>query len=265
MTKIGIIIVAGGSGTRMGAGVPKQFLPVCGKEILVHALEKFLSALGSIGAANINAGAGAAIGKQAGKAGEQAENGAKNEAGIGTNMRKALTTNIAANINGSATISAEIVIVLPAGHIPAWNEIAAKHSLTDTHRVCAGGQNRFMSVYNGLEALGKCDIIAIHDGVRPLLSQELICRCLTLAGAEGTAIPVVEPVDSFRILTGGPTPNTPDPAPAQPAAETEASITGTESGNPQTGIAAEGPPVNSMEQINSPIHDSTRTCSTKKA
>lgn len=36
-----VIIVAGGKGTRMGAGVPKQFLPVAGKPVLMHTIERF--------------------------------------------------------------------------------------------------------------------------------------------------------------------------------------------------------------------------------
>jgi 2-C-methyl-D-erythritol 4-phosphate cytidylyltransferase len=217
----------------MGAEVPKQFLPVCGKEILVHTLEKFLSALESIGAA-IGAGAATLNTATAAKTAKQPETGALEDKSRGDCINN----------------SAEIVVVLPAGHIPVWNEITAKHSLTDTHRGCAGGRNRFMSVYNGLETLGECDIIAIHDGVRPLLSQELILRCLTLAESEGTAIPVLEPVDSFRMLTG-------NPCQIMPVAGIAASETGTESGNHKTGVAAEGLTADSAEQTILPINDST--------
>ncbi len=145
MSKTGVIIVAGGTGTRMGSEIPKQFLRVRGKEVLVYTLEKFLGAL---------AGAG-------------------------------------------------IVIVLPQEYFHLWESIADKHGLRGTHRVCAGGENRFMSVKNGLAVLGPCDIIAIHDGVRPLLSEEMIKKCFDIAAAEGTAIPVVEPADSFRMLSDG--------------------------------------------------------------
>ncbi|RMG68337.1 MAG: 2-C-methyl-D-erythritol 4-phosphate cytidylyltransferase [Bacteroidetes bacterium] len=41
--QLAALIVAGGSGSRMGAGVPKQFLPLGGKPILVHTLRRFLA------------------------------------------------------------------------------------------------------------------------------------------------------------------------------------------------------------------------------
>ena len=37
----GIIIVAGGKGMRMGADIPKQFIPIGGKPILMRTLERF--------------------------------------------------------------------------------------------------------------------------------------------------------------------------------------------------------------------------------
>jgi 2-C-methyl-D-erythritol 4-phosphate cytidylyltransferase len=40
-----VLIVAGGSGTRMNSGVPKQFMPLCGKPILLHTIERFVNAL----------------------------------------------------------------------------------------------------------------------------------------------------------------------------------------------------------------------------
>lgn len=43
MTKDYIIIVAGGKGQRMGSSVPKQFLLLCGKPVLMHTIEAFHS------------------------------------------------------------------------------------------------------------------------------------------------------------------------------------------------------------------------------
>lgn len=44
-------------------------------------------------------------------------------------------------------------------------------------------------------------LIAVHDGVRPLVSSDLILETVECAAAHGTAIPVVEAVDSLRQLT----------------------------------------------------------------
>ena len=142
MSSRGVIIVAGGSGTRLGADRPKQFLTVGGKEILVHTLERFLHAL-------------------------------------------------------SGTQS-KIVVVLPEVWIEEWREIAARHGLSDSPIVCAGGSSRIGSVRNGLAALGECDLVAVHDGVRPFVSAEMIERGFEVAEEFGSAIPVVEVVDTIR-------------------------------------------------------------------
>lgn len=56
---------------------------------------------------------------------------------------------------------------------------------------------------NGLAALKRDpELIAVQDGVRPLGSQELIRRTVAAAAEHGTAIPVIEPVDSFRETDG---------------------------------------------------------------
>ncbi len=98
----------------------------------------------------------------------------------------------------------EIMVVLPPGEIELWAGIAARNGLTGLHKVCAGGSNRFESVLKGIEALGesRCRYIAVHDGVRPLLSEQMIRRCIAHAGKNGSAVPVTEPVDSFRVMDG---------------------------------------------------------------
>lgn len=93
---------------------------------------------------------------------------------------------------------AEIVVVLPAEHADFWRNLSARFELA-AHRIALGGPTRFHSVQQGLAAL-KTDpeLIAIHDGVRPLLSLELIHSLLASATEHGAALPVIEPVDSFR-------------------------------------------------------------------
>ena len=140
-TKLGVIIVAGGVGNRMGASVPKQFLSLGGKTILEITLRRFLDK------------------------------------------------------------ASEIVVVLPSDQHERWAEICEKSGLCGTHKVCSGGATRFESVKCGLAALGECDLVAVHDGVRPLVSEEMIGRGVAVATETGPAIPIVEAVDSFRVLT----------------------------------------------------------------
>ena len=98
---------------------------------------------------------------------------------------------------------AEIVAVLPEQHIEFWNNLAARFDVA-AHAVVAGGAERFDSVRNGLAALTTDpELIAVQDGVRPLGSVGMIRRVAEAAARHGAAVPVVEPVDSFRETEGG--------------------------------------------------------------
>ena len=63
-----------------------------------------------------------------------------------------------------------------------------------------GGETRFHSVRNGLAMIDEESIIFVHDGVRCLLSTDLIHRCYDMAFATGSAIPVMPSKDSVRLL-----------------------------------------------------------------
>ena len=141
MGKIGVVIVAGGSGSRMGADVPKQFLMLGGEPILVRTVRRFLEALPK----------------------------------------------------------SEVVVVLPEAHLGQWADYQAEYSLDEEVKAVAGGATRFESVKSGLSALGAdCELVAIHDGVRPLLSTQMIERGVAEAQKFGAVIPVIEVVDSLR-------------------------------------------------------------------
>ena len=140
--KVGIIIVAGGSGKRMGGSLPKQFALIGGKPILARTINAF---------------------------------------------HKALPTS-------------RIVVVLPAEQIEFWRNYSSRFEVAK-HSIVEGGAERFHSVRNGIEALSDAvDLIAIHDGVRPFASKAMILRAVECATKNGSAIPVVEAVDSFRQL-----------------------------------------------------------------
>lgn len=142
--QIGVIIVAGGGGSRMGGTLPKQFMLLGGIPVLARTINNFAEALPG----------------------------------------------------------AEIVVVLPASYTDFWQNFAARFDVA-AHTVVTGGEERFHSVKNGLAAL-KCapELIAVQDGVRPLASHEMIRRTVGAAAGHGTAIPVVETVDSFRETDG---------------------------------------------------------------
>ena len=96
---------------------------------------------------------------------------------------------------------ATIVVVLPVEHQEMWIEMCKEGKCAVSHISADGGKTRFESVKNGIsviEGLADGDLVAVHDGVRPLVSVELIGRCYDAALQHGSAIPVVNPSDSIR-------------------------------------------------------------------
>lgn len=104
--------------------------------------------------------------------------------------------------------SAELLLVLPEDHQDYWRMLCKEIGCEVPHRIVTGGETRFHSVRNGLRSLEEQYeltqelLIAVHDGVRPFVSEEEINACFTEAGKSGAAIPVVPMVDSLRELEG---------------------------------------------------------------
>lgn len=95
---------------------------------------------------------------------------------------------------------AQLIVVLPDEHIPFWENLKARFEVA-RHTVVSGGAERFDSVKNGLKAVGyDVELVAVQDGVRPLASPTMIRRAVEEAATAGSAIPVVEAVDSYRIV-----------------------------------------------------------------
>lgn len=136
------VIVAGGSGQRMGAAIPKQFLLLQGKPLLWYSLQTFLHAFDDL----------------------------------------------------------EIILVVPADNLAEGEQLVKELDAVSRITVTTGGNTRFHSVQNGLALVSSPSIVFVHDGVRCLVSRELIQRCYTQALEKGSAIPAVAATDSIRIL-----------------------------------------------------------------
>lgn len=144
MAKRGVVIVAGGSGSRMQSALPKQFLMLGDQPIVARTINRFSEALPG----------------------------------------------------------AEIVVVLPEAHIPLWENLRARFDVAP-HRIVAGGKERFHSVLNGINALSsEVEYIAVHDGVRALVTKRLIIRAMLAVEEHDAVIPVVDVVDSYRRVEG---------------------------------------------------------------
>ena len=141
------LIVAGGSGTRMGADVPKQFLPVAGQPILMHTINAFY------------------------------------------HFDHLL----------------EIIVVLPVSHFSKWTALSLEYDFDVPHRLVAGGSTRFHSVKNGLNTIEGDGVVAIHDGVRPLVDITIIEESFKRAREDGNAVAAVSLKDSIRKLSDGQT------------------------------------------------------------
>lgn len=139
------IIVAGGSGTRMQTALPKQFLLLNGKPVLMHTIEKF----------------------------------------------------------NSCASQPQIILVLHTDYHTYWQQICIEYNFNIPHQLIRGGESRFHSVKNGLDAITDTKaIIAIHDAVRPLTPTYIIDRSYNYAVKNGNAITAVKSRDSVRQLRG---------------------------------------------------------------
>lgn len=137
------IIVAGGKGLRMGGELPKQFIPVEGRPVLMRTLDAF----------------------------------------------------------HAFDSAMEIILVLPRDHQPYWQELCAEYQFAVPHRIADGGATRFHSVQSGLALADEAEaLIAVHDGVRPFVSPEVIEACYREAEAHGAVVPVIPIVETVRHL-----------------------------------------------------------------
>lgn len=94
--------------------------------------------------------------------------------------------------------SLQLVLVLPEIEIINWKDLCRQYQFAISHQVIAGGDTRFQSVKNGLSLALDCKLIAVHDGVRPLVSHETLARCFKCADQNGAAIPVLPANESLR-------------------------------------------------------------------
>lgn len=138
-----VILVAGGKGLRFGGEVPKQFLPVKGRPVLMRTIDVFKKAFPEI----------------------------------------------------------HVVLVLSPSQQEYWKQLCKEYSFDVPLQIADGGETRFHSVKNGLSLIPDTHaIVGVHDGVRPLVSEDTIFRCYETAEKEGTAVPVVPVVETVRKL-----------------------------------------------------------------
>lgn len=137
-----LIIMAGGSGSRMGAAVPKQFLALDGIPVLQMTMERFLSAEPDL----------------------------------------------------------KIITVLPGAFVQMWKDLCYRNNFYVPQVIVEGGLTRFHSVRNGLGKVPDGALVAVHDGVRPLVSPSLISSVFGTAENFRAAVPAIPCTDTLRPI-----------------------------------------------------------------
>lgn len=94
-----------------------------------------------------------------------------------------------------------IVLALPKNHISNWLKLTKEHSFNIPHCIVEGGDTRYNSVKNALEKITNYDIIAVHDAVRPFITNEFLQKLYSTAEEKGTAIPVIQVNETVREIT----------------------------------------------------------------
>jgi 2-C-methyl-D-erythritol 4-phosphate cytidylyltransferase len=140
-----VILVAGGTGTRMHQPVAKQFIELKGLPLMWWTLRRFREALGE---------------------------------------------------------DLDVTLVLFPGLFDQFEALEKKYGPAGINRIVEGGEERWHSVANGLQALPEEGLVAVHDAVRPFVSVETISRCFEVAEQHGSAIPTVPLKDSVRQVKG---------------------------------------------------------------
>jgi 2-C-methyl-D-erythritol 4-phosphate cytidylyltransferase len=138
------IIVGGGTGTRMGSDVPKQFLLLNGKPVLMETIQAFYY----------------------------------------------------------SNFKPEIILALNIDFHQYWEKLCAEYQFNIPHTLVKAGSQRFYSVKNGLDYVKGEAIVAVHDAVRPLVSNELITSSFQQAELKGNAVCAINAHDTVRWQRG---------------------------------------------------------------
>lgn len=144
------MLFAGGTGTRMKSeNIPKQFIEVDGKPIIIRTLENF----------------------------------------------------------AFHPLVDDIVIACIASGIEHLKKLIEQYRIPKVKSIVEGGSSGFESIHNGLVEVAKnadeSDVVLICDGVRPVMSEQLISECIELAKEHETAVPVVRSIDSVLVSEDG--------------------------------------------------------------
>ncbi len=140
------IIVAAGSGQRFSSDIPKQFVEIGGKPIILHSIERFADC---------------------------------------------------ENVS-------EIIVVLSSDEVDRFSERLNSNLVEKVAKIVAGGSTRAESVLAGLNAADpRTEIVAVHDGARPMITDDEIKRVIDAAAESGAACLTAPVTDTIKIVEDG--------------------------------------------------------------
>lgn len=97
--------------------------------------------------------------------------------------------------------TAELIVTLPQDYLKDWEEMCRQYDFTMQHQVIPGGNERFDSIRNALEAASG-DWIAVHDGVRPFVSKSVLAALTEEVKQHRAVIPVIPVKETLRLVDG---------------------------------------------------------------
>ncbi len=107
----------------------------------------------------------------------------------------------------------EIIVVTREDLMVPISKLCAEFALAKVRKIVVGGSTRAQSVYNGVQEVSKqTRLIAIHDGARPLVSQNVLQEVIAAAAECNAAAPAVPVKDTIKCAENGIVTDTPDRA-----------------------------------------------------
>jgi 2-C-methyl-D-erythritol 4-phosphate cytidylyltransferase len=94
----------------------------------------------------------------------------------------------------------KVVTVLPEAHVGYWKNYCLDHNFICPQTIVKGGIARFHSVKNALLRVPDGALVAVHDGVRPLVSPAFVSQMFQSAQQKEALIPVIPCVDTMKVL-----------------------------------------------------------------
>jgi 2-C-methyl-D-erythritol 4-phosphate cytidylyltransferase len=137
------IIVAAGSGSRMGGAVNKHLLPLAGRPVVAHALAAFQA----------------------------------------------------------CWIIDDVILVGGQERLDVYQGIVDQYGLTKVRAIVQGGETRQESCAKGLNEVTDADIVCVHDGARPLVTERMIVESAQQAAEHGAALVAVPVKDTIKHAT----------------------------------------------------------------